>query len=140
MDFKGSIVVTRGTDRVIRVKIDERASGSRFVEVVMTYEQFAEALTGLVSDCDLDIRNLDKIGKRREVITVIFKDIPDVYDRDTPEWIDFIKKVTAPYVAQGWECRRGDFFNDHNRFRMDGKRCVKVTMVRFVDDEKEEAL
>jgi len=63
-NFKGNISITRGSNNMINIRIRDNDSRTEFVDVEMTLEDFASAVTGLAAvDVVGDVRGLDRVGK-----------------------------------------------------------------------------
>jgi len=64
--IKGELSIVRSSDGFIRLSIVDELSHAQFVELKLTYEQFAEAVTGChTPDIDMEVRGLNRVGKRR---------------------------------------------------------------------------
>lgn len=63
-NFKGNISISRCSNDMINIRLRDKASRAEFVDVQMTLEDFASAVTGLAEvDVIGDVRGLDKVGK-----------------------------------------------------------------------------
>lgn len=63
-NFRGNISITRSSNHVINIRLRDKASRTEFVDVQMTLEDFASAVTGLAAvDVFGDVRGLDRVGK-----------------------------------------------------------------------------
>lgn len=75
--IKAELGISRNSSGVITIRLADDASRVGFVEVSLTPEQFALAITGLMlSDVDVTCRGLDVVGKtvvkeRREIFCPI---------------------------------------------------------------------
>jgi hypothetical protein len=66
MKIKTGFSIVRSSDDMIRIELQDEASGARFVEVRLTFEEFALAVTGChVSDVDTTVAGLANVGKVR---------------------------------------------------------------------------
>lgn len=62
--IKAELSISRSSNGVINIRLADEASRVGFVEVSLTPEQFALAITGLcLSDLDVTCRGLDVVGK-----------------------------------------------------------------------------
>ena len=63
-NFKGNIRITINSNNMVNIRLRDKASRAEFVDVQMTLENYALAVTGS-SDVDVfgDVRGLDKVGK-----------------------------------------------------------------------------
>jgi hypothetical protein len=62
----GELAITRSSDGNIYLRIEDSNSHAKFVELKLTLEQFAEAVTGLhTSDVEMTVTHLDRVGKSR---------------------------------------------------------------------------
>lgn len=63
-NFKGNISITRDSNNMINIRLRDKASRTEFVDVQMTLEDFALAMTGRAeADVIGDVRGLDRVGK-----------------------------------------------------------------------------
>jgi hypothetical protein len=110
----------------ISIEVNDKSSGVEFIELRISYADFAEAITGLSGiPITFKTRFLDKIGKLREhkevnVVTFVS------YKRYTKEEAN---AILAPYEVDGWKGRTDDLNNNHRRT----KTGYNVTFVRYVD-------
>ena len=65
-NFKGNISIARSSNNMINIRLRDKASRTEFVDVQMTLEDFASAVTGL-SEVGVvgTVRGLEKVGKVR---------------------------------------------------------------------------
>lgn len=128
--MRGKITISRysNSDETdpIHITIEEVDSSIQFVDVSMTLEDFAQALTGLgFVDCGLTFRALDKIGKIREhKVEPIY--IGDRYNFTEEESKELIK----PFEVDGWIGRDEDLRNSHNQTK--DRKHRNVVFVRWV--------
>lgn len=63
-NFKGNISITRDSNNMINIRLRDKASRTEFVDVQMTLEDFALAMTGRAeADVIGDVRGLGRVGK-----------------------------------------------------------------------------
>jgi hypothetical protein len=135
MELPGKFTISRVQSNVgddyIQIQFVEVNSGARFVAARIDLESFALAITGQASlPCDLDIRGLDRLGKKHEVKT-------EIVSYEGARFTDDLRvdpaaiAALAPYEVDGWKGRVEDLFNHHNR---SGPLC-RVTFDRWVDGQ-----
>lgn len=131
--MNGKITISRYSsnydmERPVRIRIEDGNSGINFIEIALTLEDFANAVTGMgYVECQFEVRGLDKIGKRREVKTEVVK--TKSYNVSKEEKLDLLK----PFEVDGWIGSLDDLGNYHNR-KDDG---YSVGFVRWVEDDKD---
>jgi hypothetical protein len=136
--MKGKITITRTQNnredpRIIHIQIEDGSSSARIIDLVMTPEDFGNAITGLVmQECEYQLTNADKVGKVREVKTEIVPVPVDWFIRGSGAPPALLK----PYEVDGWLGRAEDLTNSHNRTGNGGYR---VVFVRYVDAEEGQA-
>lgn len=65
-NFKGNISITRDSNNMINIRLRDKASRTEFVDVQMTLEDFASAVTGLAElNVVGTVRGLEQVGKVR---------------------------------------------------------------------------
>jgi len=125
---KGHISISRrtggGVPESVHIEIEEDNSGIRFVDIELTLEGFARAITGHGNvPGKLTVRGLDRVGWNAENKT---EEVPyDLYsDERNP------KAALAPYEVNGWRARSGDLENGH--CQVPGKKAQRVVFFRHV--------
>jgi hypothetical protein len=129
----GSVMHLAFTDSLSRV---------RLLEVEMTMEDFAKAITSMhMSNQPCEYRGLDLIGTRREVKTEM---VPweltyslghvESYSPARPEEVEAL----APFEVDGWEANVQDLRNGHRVKRVAGKNHAQVSFHRHVQLPDEE--
>lgn len=107
----------------ITIEVTDETSGIRFLEVGMTLEAFAQAVTGLSHQpCEIELRGIENVGKVRELKTEV---VPFNYSSDKPA-------ALAPFEVDGWKGYAGDLGNPHKV--ADGG--YRVSFTRYVDAPK----
>jgi hypothetical protein len=126
-----------------RIRIEDKTSGIQFVEVTMTAEQFAGALTSMPCECALEFRALDTVGKVHESKTVAVP-YPDNFADFNVWW----KENVDPLEVDGWMAGRDGAENRFNFHRLSehkkkgekkAERTYAVHFYRFVDGPPKEA-
>lgn len=120
MKLNGSCGFARRSDGFIVMTIRDEDSSTSFCEVKFTPEQFANAITGLFSTkCELDVRGLDKLGKKMENMTVdVFAPDGNVAQMKANEisklmWAD----MTEQWTKDGWTVEKYNWGNMHKRIK-----------------------
>lgn len=95
----------------VRLTVQDALSRTQFVEVRMTYEALARALTGQgFLQVEFEFRPA-LVGLKREHKTEVVKVMGNSYDADNDQQIE---AAFAPYEVDGWRGRRQDAKNHHN--------------------------
>jgi len=130
--MKGKITLSRYSSNQenltpIHIVVEDDQSGSRFLDLSMSLENFAFMLTGLgYIDCDFEL-NGKYVGKikehKTEEITVSFK--WDITEEDKTEYL-------KPYEIDGWMGYSKDIGNSHKLVK--GKKdTYTVGFTRYID-------
>ena len=137
MKLKGKLTISRqqggGKDDRICISIVDEDAAVEFVEAELTLEQYALAITGLGRvECDVEVRGLDKVGKRMELDTLIFplKIADDDYGTGRKAHATKRAKEACP---AGWvpDC----YFNSQGSFfQRDGETWARCSIRRWVDN------
>ena len=123
MDAKGTLRIsrtssTRGPDKITIAVVDEK-SRVQFLTTSMPLEDFAQAVTGLLVDVDMEL-HIERLGKTREHKRELVPfDSLSLTEGD-------IDAALAPFEVFGWKGRGEDMTNHHNR-NSDGKQLVSFT-------------
>jgi hypothetical protein len=114
--LKGQLTIGRtrsshGPD-TIRVSIRDQMSIMEFASIELSLENFSKAITGLAGvDGELEIRGLDRVGKKHECKTEAV-DVP--YEGySLPRGFDFGPALKA-WEVDGWEADRHQMENRNN--------------------------
>ncbi len=113
--MKGNITISRptyGDDRkLITIQVKDRESVTRFLDIEIEYDKFAQLITGLSEvDCDFSVRDLDHVGKVREVENIEFPINCKGYEGRKDCAIEEAKKHTP----DGWVC--DNYFGSQTSF------------------------
>lgn len=111
--------------RGIRLTVGDELSGAAMIEVILTPEQWGDAVSGLGRvDCTFELGNVELCGLRREtkVEKIVTAKYPTSYSKEE------IAEILSRYEVDGWQARERDFTNHHN---ISGNT-VSVIFVRFV--------
>lgn len=121
---------SKGPDR-ITITLTDEASGTRFVEVTMTMEQFAQAITTLRVYVPAEVRGLENVGKRKvtEWRTIelpsrfFYSDMNAVL-----EWLSEHGKepgwIVDPYLG-----------SQRSVSRVDGKAILNYSVYKYVEQQ-----
>lgn len=128
MELKGkiSILINREyTD----IEIEDDLANMTFVKVRLTPEQLSAVLSGISCvDCELDVRGLDKVGKKHECKSFEF----EITYSKTKE--DLVLACNEALFTQGMhEWVSDNYFQSQSSFfKKDGKDWVRCTIRRWV--------
>lgn len=121
------------TDGIVEIEFqDDLAVNSRIVAKI-PYDDFLTALGSRLvgQECDVELINPDKFGKKREHSTLEFK-IADKYSYGDSEKL--AKEKGAAACPDGWEMSM--YFGSQNSFFSKGEELwAKTTIFRWVDNE-----
>ncbi len=122
----------------ISLRIEDRVSGCQIVEIEMTCEAFAEAITGLQSRGGSAKWSPKYLLKRRELKNVFVPTSDTFYSKEKrAEELDL---RTKDICVDGWEIHcRSDYGNMHKHsIDKDGNSGYTVGFIRFVDATEED--
>jgi len=115
----------------VRITVTDADAGIEFLDLRLTLNNFAEALTGLGNtECEITLRGLENLGKRKERDSIEFP-MPDCQYSD--------KKVVAAAEArkatpEGWIA--SDYFNSQDSFfRKDGQEYGRTSISRWINKD-----
>lgn len=133
--LKGNITISRRSDDVIIITIEDVDSSCVIIETEMSIYNFGSAIMGLgMLDCAVYYNNSGNIGKKREYKTVVVPAIEKVFSEESNTEINE-HMMTFPEIAnlfkEHWEPRYDDFRNFHNK----GKDGYRVIFERWVYKE-----
>lgn len=130
--IKGNICISRSSNGMVYIKLEDRDSHIYFAEVCLTAEQFGECVTGLyTTDVAIEIRDLKNVGKvkvaEERVVTLNIES----YDKDVirQHLGDYHKEHDAPF---GWSARM--YLGSQNSIsRKDGMTTARYSVYKFVE-------
>lgn len=128
MERKGKISILINREYT-EIEIKDDLANVTFVKVRLTPEQFSAALGRLAYvNCELDLRGLDKVGKKHECKTFEF----EITYSKTKE--DLALACNEALFAQGmYEWVSDNYFRSQNSFfKKDGKDWARCTIRRWV--------
>lgn len=131
---QGSITISRVTsshgDPYIQVSVQDETSRHQFIELTMSMEAFAMAVTGMgAQPLTFDLRGVGYVGKRREIKDELVPRPPSVENARRDEAAAI---VLAPFETDGWVGRTDDLWN-HHKAAGDKQR---VLFTRYVDSKE----
>ena len=138
MSIPGAVTITRVSypdGQRISIRIEDRLSRRCFVEVQMSLEAFANAVTGFsYQPSELQIQDLDLVGKKLEIKHVI---VPQAgFDASKEAILDALE----PFEVNGWMGCVSDMTNHHNfcgdKVRVHFKRYVPATKADIEEARK----
>lgn len=115
--LKGKLSISRVTSNVendyIEIQLEDENSRSRLIEIMVDFESFAKALTGLCyQPCSYQVVDIfDLLGKKHECKTVPIE-YPELHNRDGL-FKDLRELMVKPYEIDGWVADRHEGFNGH---------------------------
>lgn len=130
--MEGKLTILIGEESS-RIEVVDSLSGIRFLSITLNPEQLSRLLSreGLVH-VDMDIRGLDRIGKKLEQKTVTLE-LPSYlcgyYNRKNT---NKLKEYVDAHLSDGWECR--DYFGFKGAFGRNeqGNEVVNALCVRWL--------
>jgi len=129
--MKGNITISRPSygdgRKLITIQVKDRESVTRFLDIEMELDKFAELLTGLSEvEIDFKVRDLERVGKVREEETIEFRIGSGFNDRKKVA-IEEAKKHTP----DGWIC--DNYFGSQTSFFVkDDISYARTTIKRWV--------
>lgn len=129
MKLKGKITFLINRDQST-IQIMDVESGAQFLEIKLTPENLVAILSrqGHI-DCDLEVRGLEKLGKKQEISNIEFK-IPEgfsEYDVDRKKLGEYAQSL----LTDGWIAEW--YFNSQNSFfTKDGVKFARCTTRRWI--------
>lgn len=133
--MEGGLTITRpnhaGEDGFINITVRDRSSRTNFLTVEVSLANFTQAITGLAeTDCQIEVRNLDRVGLKKESKALEFS---------TPEGSGYRNKEMAFKEAlrlcpEGWSVN--NYFNSQDSFfTKDGREWARTSIVRWIKGE-----
>lgn len=127
----GAITISRvsyGGDQPIRITVEDERSRMQAIEVRMTLDAFAKALTGLSYVACAFTPASPLVGKWRQHKTALVR-VPQMDPTDAQ-----ITVALVPFEVDGWQAYRNDLRNWHQHSRDDaGEEHYQVSFERWVD-------
>jgi hypothetical protein len=137
--MNGRISISRWTSNKapfngIRITVVDEKSGTHFIEVDVSPENFANALFAMSEqECEFELRGMDNVGKTREQKTVpIIFPTDDLFVATNPERDRVLDRHLRDEEVDGWIALRHTISRRHGVKCSDTAHMVNVTFVRFV--------
>lgn len=131
---KGRINIARWSSNTepyhgIRIEVVDGESRVHFLQVNMSVEEFALAITGCGErECEFELRGVDTVGKVREHKEEMVEFDRDViYSRDRDAALLALKS----YEVDGWIGDANDAFNHHRQGAISVTRHAVSARIRF---------
>jgi len=132
----GAISITRSQSNVkpyefVTIEVVDKKSGSRFLEVTMSVEEFGRAVLNLASrPCMLDVGGLEVIGKQMEHKTIaVDVDTKKLMFAREQEFKTMLLDACRPYMVDGW---KPDMWEDGYNGHRSKDNKYEVTFRRYV--------
>jgi hypothetical protein len=127
--LKGKITISRNSDDVIRITIEDSLSHIEFVEFELDLESYAKAVSG--QGCihgEFSVRGLDKVGKKIEQKPLVFE-VPDRWGAK-----DWAQANAHKFAEEGWTA--STYFASQSSIRYEGDKTIAHgTQFRYVEEE-----
>lgn len=111
----------------ISIQVMDNVSRTRFIELEVGYSDFAELITGLSNvHCDGNIRDLDRVGKKKisKAVIIPMPENPRIRDKDYAE--EKVKELLIDGYVSHWG------FSSQNSFFMEGgKHYARTTIFKW---------
>lgn len=72
-NLKAGVSIGRLSNNTIRLSIQDDLSRTEFVELTLSFEEFAKCVTGCYVNCEMEVYKLERVGKKQEMDTFTFK-------------------------------------------------------------------
>lgn len=129
-EIKTAISIGRNSLDEVHIRVECRASNSEFVDVVLSYEEFAKALTGLsMVDCHATVRNLGNVGKKKVIEGRKVECPLDTYSRDV-----LSKWLTDNCQEEGWTLS-AYLGSQTSVSRVDGKTILNYSVFKYIESD-----
>jgi len=130
MILEGGVSILINDDGM-RIEVEDRKSRTAFIRLKLNRKQTCQALSRLCTTCEMDIRGLDRVGKRHEHKVFEFKMPPSEYKTRKKIAVEEVKRV----CPTGWIPDIG--FSSQNSFFNKGKyeerdEWARTTIRRYV--------
>ena len=127
MKLKGRISILINRDETT-IEIKDESANVRFVKVKLTPEQLSAALSRQISiECELEVKELEKVGKVHENKTFEFE-IPETLPTRGNQLE--LQKIAQSQLSDGW-IADAYFGSQNSFFKKDGKQYARVTIRRW---------
>ena len=112
------------------IEIRDRDANITFVKIRLTPEQLSTGLSQRAYvDCDVEVRELDRVGKKHEWTTFEFEVPKNI--KASSENANELAKHADSLLSDGWQA--DEYFGAQNSFfKQDGKQYARVTIRRYI--------
>jgi len=127
MKIDAQITILASYNNNVHIIIHDKTSGTAFVELELTNEQFVNATMNRLGNTDVmsaEVQGMDRVGKTHEYKPLEF---PITKWRDADE----ARSIVGNYCPEGWIPDMG-FNNQATFFEKEGKRYARTTIRRWV--------
>ena len=128
--IKTAISIGRDSRDEVHIRIECRNSSNEFVDVKLSYEEFARALTGLsMVDCEAVVKGLDVVGKVRVREGRTTECPLNTYDKEELKaW------MVGNCQEDSWEL--STYLGSQNSIKwVDSKTILNYSVTKYVDPE-----
>lgn len=131
---QGSVTISRVSSThgspYIQISVRDEASRHQFIELTLSMEAFAMAVTGMgAQPLTFDLRGVDYVGKRREVKEELVPRPPSIENAYRNE---VAATTLAPFEVDGWVGRVDDLWDHHKAV---GNK-QRVVFTRYISGEE----
>ena len=139
MILDGKITISRvnggGSGDWISVDIHDSESATTFVEIKMSMEDFAYAITGHGRmPCKYELNSIDRIGLKKEVKSEVISIPLSVSILTANNYV--INELLSQHETDGWQANRRDLLNVRNIVKTDDvAKFIRVSFSRYVDNQ-----
>lgn len=128
MKLEGRISVLINQDGTT-IEVEDENANARFLKITLTPEQLSAALSRQMAvECEIEVRGLEKIGKKHENKRFEFEIPSDLASsRNESE----LQKLAQSLLTDGWIAERY-FSSQDSFFKKDGVQYARCTIRRWV--------
>jgi len=133
MKIKCEVSISRRSDNVIVVSVTDSGSRARFLEIEFTFDQFAQAVTGLhTSGVDASVNAMDFVGKKK--VRESRKAVCPVLDHRKDSYVAWLQDNAQ---ESGWTIDSYLGSQGSVRYNQDGTVTLNYSVFKHVDDAVE---
>ncbi len=128
MKIDGNITILINPE-ITRIEIRDKKSNTKFCDIKLTPEQLSTALSRVAhTKCEIEVHDLDKIGKQHKVSDFVFEIPDDLYGSANSE---AVYNIAEKLLKDGWVADK--YFGSQNSFfKGDGKTYAKAIIRRWI--------
>lgn len=128
MELEGKISILINRDETT-IEIEDENANVKFVKVTLTAEQLSAALSRQMAvECKIDVRGLEKIGKKHENKSFEFE-IPSNLASSSKS--KELQEIAQSLLSDGWTSER--YFSSQNSFfKKEGVQHARCTIRRWI--------